>query len=272
MRIVNHLFEQQQGVNYIPCPKNRIPFTIGALDTIVIHYTAGRSGESSAKYLARDDINPSAHIILDRSGVIYQLVPFNIIASHAGRSSYQEKKGFNKYSIGIEIDNAGSLEKVGNQYKSWFGKKYNENEVLQAIHRNEKMPCFWHTYTEEQIEKTIEICELLITTYPSIKRILGHEEISKGRKRDPGPAFPLDKIRNTFFEDRSEETANEFTDEGYVDVPHLNIRKIPSVRGNVISSPLTKGTKVKVLKKQNGWYKVKTEIEGWVAADYIELD
>ena len=35
----------------------------------------------------------------------------------------------------------------------------------------------------------------------NIKLILGHDEISPGRKQDPGPAFPMDKFRNEILSD-----------------------------------------------------------------------
>jgi hypothetical protein len=40
-----------------------------------------------------------------------------------------------------------------------------------------------------------ELCALLVQTY-EVTMIVGHEEISPGRKSDPGPAFPLDKLRD----------------------------------------------------------------------------
>ena len=40
---------------------------------------------------------------------------------HAGKSRYGKRVGLNKYSIGIEIDSAGRLEKSGSRYLAWFG-------------------------------------------------------------------------------------------------------------------------------------------------------
>lgn len=270
MKIENHWLVGD-GVSKMSCPKNTKPFPIGMPDSIIIHYTAGSSGESSAKYLIKDNVKASAHIVLDRSGHIYQLVPFDTISWHAGKSSYNGRSGFNNFSIGIEIDNAGILEKVGNQYKAWFGKQYPENEVIHALHRNESNPRYWHTYKEEQIQLVIELCEVLMDRYSSIKTILGHEEISVGRKQDPGPAFPLDHIRNAFIEDREDNSENIDLSEGYVEVSALNIREMPSVKADLVQDPLREGTALKILQKHNGWYKVKAQIEGWVAAEYVTL-
>ncbi len=125
------------------CPKNTEKFTAGLPDTVVIHYTAGRDAESSAKFLC-SEVKASAHLVIGRDGKIIQLVPFNTISWHAGVSAYGARQGLNKYSIGIELDNAGILQKTGNEYKAWFGRSYPENEVMYATHRNENNP---HTGT-----------------------------------------------------------------------------------------------------------------------------
>lgn len=271
LKISNHKFTNTKDITQISCKKNNKLFDKGEPDTIVIHYTAGSSGESSANYLARDNVKASAHMVIDRTGQIFQLVPFNTIAWHAGPSSYQGRSGYNNFSIGIEIDNAGVLEPSGDSFISWFGKHYPAEEVIKAKHRNESGERYWHTYAEKQITLVQEICELLMETYPTIVNILGHEEISPGRKQDPGPAFPLDKIRNLLLSNRDSDTPTEINTVGFVDANLLNIRALPSAQSEVVSYPLTHGTKVNVQAEHEGWFKVTAEIDGWVAADYISF-
>ena len=67
MKIEQHRL-QGQHITQLSCPKNTKPFAIGQPDTIVVHYTAGRSGESSANYLCRNNVRASAHIVIDQSG------------------------------------------------------------------------------------------------------------------------------------------------------------------------------------------------------------
>ncbi|MDE5422438.1 N-acetylmuramoyl-L-alanine amidase [Ancylomarina sp. DW003] len=270
LKINKHWFDKSQEVTHLSCPKNSCLFDRGQPDTIIIHYTAGRDGERSAKYLAGDNVKASAHIVLDRSGHIHQLVPFNTIAWHAGRSSYAGRSGFNQYAIGIEIDNAGILEPTGDKFKSWFGRAYSKEEVVKAKHRNENTERYWHTYTEQQIDLVVQICEQLMESYPTINTILGHEEISPGRKQDPGPAFPLDKLRSLLLDSREEDmpSVSEKT-EAYVDVPMLNIREMPSVQSELVYAPLEKGTKLMIQSKHKNWYKVSAQIEGWVLGEYL---
>jgi N-acetylmuramoyl-L-alanine amidase len=162
------------------------------------------------------------------------------------------------------------LTKSGNVYRSWFGSAFNPSDVIEATHRNETQPRFWHTYTEEQIQTVYELCQLIIDTY-NIKFILGHEEIAPMRKQDPGPAFPLDRLRNKLLgEERNSNQAAEIPNAGRVSATILNIRSTPAEDGLKVAMPLKKGTKVKILEESNGWYRVTTEVEGWVFAKYIE--
>jgi N-acetylmuramoyl-L-alanine amidase len=254
------------------CPKNTQPFDAGMPDSIVIHYTGGSSGDSSSAYLCKNGVKASAHLVVDRSGEVYQLVSFDTVSWHAGESSFNGRSGYNKFSIGIEIDNAGVLKKAGDKYVSWFGKKYDEDEVIEAVHRNESVSKYWHMFTEAQIDAVSQICEALIERYPAIKEILGHEEISPGRKVDPGPAFPLDQLRERVLNNRDAIEKISMGNIGTVKVPYLNIREMPGLKAAKIAEALEEGTLVTVLEEHNGWFKVRTEIEGWVASDYISFE
>ena len=141
----------------------------------------------------------------------------------------------NRYSIGIEIDNAGRLEKNGEEYTSWFRRSYSDSDVFEGINRNESTPSFWHRFTEEQVALVEEIYKLLVESY-GIHQILGHEEISPRRKVGPGPAFPLDKMRDRIF------------------------------RGD----PLPKGTVVHIKDETDEWYEVVVESQGWVSKKFVK--
>lgn len=165
------------------------------------------------------------------------------------------------------------MSKIGDKYAAWFGRKYEADDVVKAVHRNESKPGYWHAYSEEQISAVYEICEALIEHYP-IDTILGHEEVSPKRKVDPGPAFPLDKLRDRMFmADRSQEDEDEpeieFSGTGFVTASKLNIRESSHRNAKLVASPLKKGTQVKILDESDGWYQVETTT-GWVKKDYIE--
>lgn len=260
------------NIDYQKSPNQGGRFNLNQLDTIIIHYTAGSSRLSSVRTLLNPSRKASAHLVVGRDEKITQLVDFDKVAWHAGQSSHLDRVGLNKYSIGIEIDNAGVLDKSQDSYISWFGKTYDDSDVVAGIHRNENNLRYWHKFTEWQIENVLEICELLIQKY-NIKYILGHEEISPRRKIDPGPAFPLDKVRERLF--NSDRSIDEKEDviafkEGKVTASALNIRMSPDGESEAVGLPLPKGAIVEILEEKDGWYKVQTSLEGWVYGKYIK--
>lgn len=279
MKIDNHLLKgtSTQKVGFKSTSKTSGTFKKGLPDTVVIHFTAGRNAKSSIQTLTDSTVKASAHLVIGRDESITQLVPFNEIAWHAGKSSWDSRNGLNKYSIGIEIDNAGRLEKQGDEYLSWFGKSYPSTEVFEGKHRNENHMSYWHRYTVEQIEITEQVVKLLSKAY-DIKHILGHEEISPGRKVDPGPAFPLDKLRNDIlFSDRETADDNTFvnksapTTSAIVTATKLNIRDSPSKDATKVRKPLTQGTEVNILEEQGDWCRVSVVEEGWVSKKWLEI-
>lgn len=237
------------------------------LDTIILHYTAGGTTSSAVKTLKDPSVKSCAHVVVGRAGEMTQLIPFNLITWHAGESKWQNRVGMNKYSIGIEIVNWGPLDDLGGKFTSWTGTKISDADVKRAVHRNESITRCWHTYTEVQIKTVISLCKLLKATY-GIKYILGHEEISPGRKQDPGPAFPLDHIRSLIL-DTNRKDVSSFPKVGIVDVDKLNIRVSPNSESPIISTPLVERTKLDIIGQQGDWYEV--SIIGYVNKNYIKV-
>lgn len=273
LKISNHQLSGT-AVSYVDTPNTSGKFQSGQPDTIIIHYTAGANAQSSVDALTNPNVKASAHLVIGSDGKIFQLASFDTITWHAGKSSYGNRSGFNKYSIGIEIDNAGPLDKAGDKYVSWFGREYEESQVMQATHRNEHSPRYWHRFTQFQITTVESICRLLIQEY-GIKHILGHEEISPGRKSDPGPAFPLDRLRNVLLNnDREVDEGAESVQKtnGVVSVDKLNIRSGPSSDHDKVAMALKNGSRVKIIEKDGNWLRVRTEIEGWVHGRYIDTE
>lgn len=272
LQIKDNLVTGDNVRKMVNCTKTSGEFDKNKLDTIVIHYTAGPY-QSSLNTLVNPKVKASAHVLIDRDGSITQLIPFNEIAWHAGESSYGGRTGYNKYSIGIEIVNSGPLTKSGNVYRSWFGAAYNPSDVMEGIHRNQSTPKYWHVYTAEQIETVRQLCQELIEAYPNIKQILGHEEIAPSRKTDPGPAFPLDKLREQLLgSDRKIDAGDETPECGRVASKSLNIRNTPESNGQLVAQPLSKGTMLSIVEEKNGWFKVRTTVEGWVFGKYVDIN
>jgi N-acetylmuramoyl-L-alanine amidase len=263
MRIENHRLVGE-GVRHIESPNRGGTYAESELDTIVIHFTAGSSVEGAIETLCSSERKVSAHLVIGRDGAVAQLLPFDVIGWHAGVSKWGEREGFNKYSIGFEIDNAGQLREEDGKYISWFGQEYPEEEVVSGVHRNQTQLTYWHSYTATQLQTVEALCLLLIEEY-GIKHILGHEEIAPDRKVDPGPAFPLDAWRARLLPGPL-----ALARRGKVQATRLNMRAAPNGQAEKVAGYLNQGTEVDILEKRKGWYRVAVELEGWVAARYVE--
>ena len=236
---------------------------------IVFHYTAGSSAASSIASLCtrKPQGNASAHLVLARDGAITQLAPFNVVTWHAGVSQWSGIVGLNSASIGIEIDNAGPMNVVGDRFVAWFGREYPAGEVLMAAHKHGGPVRPWHAYTQVQIERCLELAELLVARYGLID-IVGHDDIARGRKQDPGPAFPLASIAA-----RTLGRADDAPVRYVVSADELNIRKGPDASFEIVAAALKRGNVVALLEPGDRWSKVEvegpTDIEGWVNNSFI---
>ena len=237
---------------------------------LVMHFTAGRSLETSVESLCtqKPSGNASAHLVLGRDGRIVQLAPFNVVTWHAGVSAWKGINGLNPCSIGVEMDNAGQLNKVGDTYVAWFGKAYQASEVMLAEHKHGGGVRPWHTYTEVQIQRALELAELLVAHY-GLEEVVGHEDIAPTRKTDPGPAFPLEALRSRV-SGREQDAAQQYV----VTASSLNIRKGPDASFEPVATALKKGTVVTLLEARDRWSRVEvqgpTDLEGWVNNAYLE--
>jgi N-acetylmuramoyl-L-alanine amidase len=126
-------------------------------ELIVIHYT-GDNGTGGLQWLTTAGSNVSAHLWIAKTGIVWQLLPFNVRAWHAGRSEWDGRQDCNSYSIGIENQGTG-----------------------------DKWP-------EAQVQAIIGVLVALHRAYPDITGTVGHEDVAPGRKADPGPYFPWAKV------------------------------------------------------------------------------
>ncbi len=240
---------------------------------LVLHYTAGRSAQSSVSWLTNPKAKASAHLVIGQDGSITQLVPFNIKAWHAGPSSWDGHTHLNGLSIGIELDNAGRLMRRGRKWWTWFDSEIDEDDVVEAVHKNESHVSGWHVYSAEQLETLSDVARLLVDTY-QLQDIIGHDDIAPHRKFDPGPAFPMESFRARIL-GREKDDEPQYETTGI-----LNIRSGPGVQHPTLpESPLPKGTRLEILERQGHWalanildqIKDNNDLEGWLHTKYIKL-
>lgn len=104
----------------------------------------------------------SSHALIRRDGQIVQYVPFGERAWHAGQSAYRGRSACNDFSIGVELEGTDDTP-----------------------------------YTDAQYQALAALSSALLAAYPSLsaQAIVGHSEVSPGRKTDPGPSFDWARFR-----------------------------------------------------------------------------
>jgi len=125
----------------------------------------------------------------------------------------------------------------------------------------------WQVYTEAQITRCLELAELLVQQY-RLQDVLGHEDIARGRKQDPGPAFPLAQIARRPL-GRTDDTPVPYI----VSIDGLNIRKGPDAGFDSVAPALAQGTLLRLVEPGDRWSQVEVEsggdVQGWVNNRFI---
>lgn len=149
------------------------------IDLIVVHGISLPPGEYGGPWIDRlfmndlpADAHPyfaqiaslkvSSHLLIRRTGELLQYVSFNQRAWHAGSSCFEGRDACNDFSIGVELE--GTDEQA---------------------------------YADCQYVKLAAVVRSLFRAYPGLdaRRVVGHCDVSPGRKTDPGPAFQWPFIR-----------------------------------------------------------------------------
>jgi N-acetylmuramoyl-L-alanine amidase len=181
---------------------------------LVIHFTSGKSAQSSIDFWRSAEAKGAcAHIIIDRDGTIFQCRPFNRTAGHTGPSKWYDPAAkvtrggggatCNAFSIGIELANAGdsvevtganpALLRVDAPGLVHFGK-FPIAAAIKARHKNGGPVTFWEVFPDAQLASCFDLARALFDRY-HLDDVRGHDDIAPERKNDPGPAFPMDKLR-----------------------------------------------------------------------------
>ena len=129
-------------------------------ELVVIHYTAMPSFGSARTRLCLPEAEVSAHWLIGSDGQAEQLVPEEMRAWHAGAGQWRGCDDVNSRSIGIELDNLGERPFPEPQMAAL-------EDVLGGIMARWAIPP---------------------------ENIIGHSDMSPGRKIDPGSRFDWQRL------------------------------------------------------------------------------
>ena len=293
MRIVNHrLVDHWAGLS------KDIGGALADLRFVVLHYTAAGPGIATRDYMMKSPNEKgarlgtkryaSAHLVVDRDGSAWQIVPFNRKARHAGRSQWRGLTSLNQYSIGIEIANFGWLDpQADGSYRRSDTSRFAARDVTVAPLPGCAEVKGWENYPSVQLDTVERLVGSLLNKYPSIVEVVGHQDISPGRKFDPGPAFPMQRFRNLVEGRGAGASENERGVIGrpaprYLTTTKVNIRGGPGIEYEPLDvSPLPVGTGLISIDEQPPWIFVSLTdtggggeaemVKGWVHWRYVRL-
>jgi hypothetical protein len=184
-------FEVREGLlackNGVPIAAVTTPNTGGALaevKLIVFHSTDTEGLASTMRVMQDPQRSLSAHLLIDRDGTVVQMVRFDRIAWHAGKSHWGKYDFLNSRSIGVQMVNLGRLSASG----TGSGRPVPADQIGTAADGSR-----WQSFTRPQIAVATAIARALARTYP-IEDIVGHCHISPEMRQDPGPIFPFAEV------------------------------------------------------------------------------
>lgn len=127
---------------------------------VILHQTSNATAERALATLTDPVKQVSAHYLIGRDGLLYQLVDERVRAWHAGESWWGGLTDLNSAAIGIELDNTGD-----------------------------------EPFVELQIVTLLQLLADLKARYRiPVANFIGHGDIAPGRKVDPSRYFPWRRL------------------------------------------------------------------------------
>ncbi len=140
-------------------------FNIRKPNFVVLHHTAQNSAAQTLFTFSISRTQTSAHYVVGRDGVVYQMLNDYVRAWHAGNSKWGNITDMNSCSLGIEIDNNGD-----------------------------------EPYSDAQVSALIKLLDYLKVQYTIPQgNFIAHSDIAPGRKSDPSKYFPWKRLADSGF-------------------------------------------------------------------------
>ena len=180
----------------------------------IVHFTAG--GPSGPNTVQGGIANGYCFFVIAPDGQVYQNFDLDRWGSHAGKSSHQKLgNSVSRFLTGIEVCNAGRLRQLdAGTFRPWFNDPlhYQQNHepiphgvpnpardfkaaAVRFVEKRHNREAGWyHKYTAEQEQALTMLLLWLKQNAPDIFQfdfVLGHDEVSTGRKNDPGGALSM---------------------------------------------------------------------------------
>lgn len=152
---------------------------------VILHYTAG-DDKSAQECLTTGEV--SAHYLVKSDTTIAQIVPEGKRAWHSGNAFWRSFPDLNSLSLGVEITGYG----------------FEGGHVPEKVDRRQCVvipgsPHRWFPFPDDQFQS---LAALLVDFrdrwHIKPQFFIGHSDVALGRKVDPGPLFPWERLHKEF--------------------------------------------------------------------------
>lgn len=180
---------------------------------LCVHFTAGhyekKAPENAIQTIKGGIKDGYTYACMDTDGTIVQTNPLSQYGYNQGTSAWiidgKKRSGTSAYFFGLEMNNAGKLEKKGSKFYTWYKSEVPEKDVRYVAKDDDNIQAgYYHKYTAAQEKALVEFCLWLKANNPeafSLDYVVGHDEVAgkKGigysRKNDPGASLSMNMTK-----------------------------------------------------------------------------
>ena len=139
--------------------------------------------------------NGFVYLSIDAAGTVFQANPINEWGDHCGESSWPGLGDWlSRRLVGIEIACSGLLTQTPSGFQTWFHTPVADEQVRVVPKRDNQVAGAYQVYTAAQEVSLFNLLRWLHANGNGIfsyDRVLGHDEVSPGRKQDPGGSLQV---------------------------------------------------------------------------------
>lgn len=181
----------------LPAMKTHGNYQWGGPEGAVIHYTAGNQDGTGRAQVKHALEYGHCYFVIDKHGNVYQQFPLSRYGAHAGKSCHPDtgRGRVSKFLVGIEVMCAGKLELENGHWVTWW------KQPVTNVRKHDSMFNIqggtYQKFTQAQEMALVRLLCDLCRFSPAFRarNIFGHDEVSPGRKTDPGASLSVPMFR-----------------------------------------------------------------------------